>query len=224
MTRKSLFLLFLILASLAPRAPVHAAPLAIECRNAVALTAPSAGATVSGAVEIRGRAVVADFKFYKVEYAPSGTEKWMLIGPEVLFAPVESGRLVVWQSTIVADGTYRLRLHVVDVSGNYCETFISSLVVANRAAATETPAPTDTPIGTAVPPGPTTTPRVVVGSTIVAPPTQSGPIAPRTGPGAFLPDLNLLVYGVFFFCGAGLMLAFIALVGVFVFLRQYTRD
>ncbi|MBI3536486.1 MAG: aminoacyl-tRNA hydrolase [Chloroflexi bacterium] len=172
-----------------------AAPRAIECRDAARLIAPTPGAIVSGAVEIRGRAVVADFRFYKVEYAPLGQDKWTLIGPEVIFVPVENGQLVTWQSPTVADGSYRLRLQVVDKSGNYCEAFISSVVVANRSAATETPAPTDTPIGSAVSPGPTATPRFIFVPTIVAPPTPSAGLNPRASPVSFLPDLNLIVYG-----------------------------
>ena len=204
--------------------PIHgasAAPSAIECRDNARLTAPVAGAVITGVVEIRGRAVVGDFKFYKVEFAPVGLDKWTLIGPEVIFVPVESGLLVVWQSTIVADGAYRLRLQVVDKSGNYCEAFITSIIVANRnVVATETPAPTETAVLTAVPPGPTTTPRNIVIQTVVAPPTQSIPLAPRSGTGAALPDLNVMVYGAFFVCGAALMSSFIGLIALFMFMRQ----
>ncbi len=204
-------------------APAHAAPFAIECRNAAQLTAPSSGSTVAGAVEIRGRAVVADFKFYKVEYARLGQDQWTLIGPDVITRPVQEGGLVVWQSSSVPDGAYRLRLHVVDSTGNYCEAHLAPILVANRGAPTETPAPTDTPVLTAVPPGPTATPRGVVVPTVIAPPTQSA-LNPRGGPAAFLPDLNVMVYGIFFLCGAGLMLVFIALIAMFVFLRQYVRE
>lgn len=58
---------------------VRAAPSALDCRN-IALTAPLPGSTLSGAVEVRGRALILDFQFYKVEYSPLGRDQWVLIG------------------------------------------------------------------------------------------------------------------------------------------------
>ena len=74
MIRRNLFFTALLLLANPSRA-AHAAPSAIDCRDNARLTTPVPGAVVSAAVEIRGRAVVGDFKFYKVEFAPVGIEK-----------------------------------------------------------------------------------------------------------------------------------------------------
>lgn len=211
--------------SLAPAAPVtRAAPAALDCRN-VALTAPLPGATIAGAVEIYGRALIPDFRFYKVEYSPLAREQWVLIGTDVIRKPVESGRLVVWQTTIVPDGAYRLRLHVVDPTGNYCEVFLSPLYVANaRATPSETPpempTPTETPILTVVSPDATPTIRVFV-PTEVTPRRGTPGMLPTRPPPVDLPGLDLTLSVFFFLCGACGMLVVIAFIGIVMLLRSW---
>lgn len=196
-----------------------AIPLAVDCRNS-AIISPSAGAVLAGAVEIRGRANVLDFRFYKVEFAPAGTDNWALIGPDVIRAPVlQEGRLVVWQTTITPDGVYRLRMHVVDPSGNYCELFVQPITVANSnlqfqitPSPSLTPTDTETPVLTAVQPQATLTPRPGFITDVI--PLRTPSLAPNNR-GLPLPDVNLIAFGSIFAlgaCGMGSVIAIIYVV------------
>lgn len=203
-----------------PGSIMDAAPPAIDCRGS-GITSPLAGATVSGNVEIRGRAVVTDFRFYKVEFSPIGRESWLLIGPDVIRTSVEQGLLVVWRTNLFPDGAYRLRLHVVDPAGNYCEVLLSPIYVANglRPTETATATPTETVLLSVVPPQrtPTIPPTV---SIEVAPPPQT-PGVP-SGRGQPLPDFNLLVFGACFGLGACAMLSIALIVGAVMFVLNKT--
>lgn len=203
--------------------PARAAiPLAVDCRTS-ALTVPSAGAVVAGALEIRGRANVPDFRFYKLEFAPAGSDTWVLIGPDVIHTPItQEGRLVIWQTTIVPDGVYRLRMHVVDPSGNYCEIILQPIIVSNgQPPVSNSPSPSPLPTETetpflGVPPQPTaTTPPTIV--TDVFP--IGTPSSASNNRGLPLPDVNLVAFGSIFAlgaCGMGLVVAALYLVTRFM--------
>lgn len=208
----AIFSLALSLFFAIPFALVQAAPSAVDCRNS-GFTTPTAGATVSGAVEIRGRANVPDFRFYKVEYSPIGRDDWVLIGSDVIRTPVQEGRLVIWQTALVPDGVYRLRLHVVDPTGNYCEVFLQPITVSSAILPTLSPTPTstETAILTVVPPLATPTLRPSVITDVFPVQTPSLPVGNRGLP---LPDINLLAFGSCFVlgaCGMGSIIAVIAI-------------
>jgi hypothetical protein len=99
--------------------PVPPPPL---CPNPLArLTAPVQDAGVSGAVQVLGTANVEDFQYYKVEYEVADSPgQWALI-TDLRYSPVAGGLLDVWDTTAFPDGAYRLRLIVVDQTGNYPE-------------------------------------------------------------------------------------------------------
>ena len=194
-----------------------AAPAAIECRS-VAFTAPPPGSTVSGAVEIQGRAVIPNFQFYKVEYSPLGRDAWVLIGTDVTRAPIENGRLAVWQTTIVPDGTYRIRLHVVDVTGNYCELVLEPVQVSNvLPPEPEPPEATETPMLTVVPPQPTPTPSVGIVVEFLPAPSTPGALPSRSA-GVSSSDLVLTL--IYFLFGAFGMLAIVLSIAVVLFVRN----
>jgi hypothetical protein len=80
---------------------------------------PLNGTRVSGAVEVAGTAKQDDFQFYKLEYRPIGSaDDWVTIG-EAVYQPVEHDQLLIWRTQSLPPGEYRLRLTVVDVTGNY---------------------------------------------------------------------------------------------------------
>ncbi len=72
--------------------------------------------TVSGRVDIIGTVNAPDLQWYFVEAAPhdSGDEEliWTPIS-SLAFAPVVNGELGSWNTTMLADGFYRIRLHAV---------------------------------------------------------------------------------------------------------------
>jgi len=112
--------------------PPTAPPPAPVCPNPLArLTAPVPGMTVSGAVQILGTANLSNFDYYKVEYcAAEKPREWGLI-TTLRRDPVAGGLLDVWDTTAFSNGTYRLRLVVVDNTGNYPDPCEIRVTVSN---------------------------------------------------------------------------------------------
>ncbi len=196
------------------------APARIDCRN-VNITAPTPGATLSGAFEIQGRAMAQDFRFFKVEYSPLERQDWVLIGTDVIRTPVQGGRLIVWQTSQVREGAYQLRLRVVDPSGNYCEALVSPIYVT-RLPATETPMapePTETAELTVVPPQPTPTIPMVIPKEVAPVSSTPGALPTRAQPvGMGISDL--LVTGAYFFLGVFGMAGVALSVAIVMYLRN----
>jgi len=134
-------------------------------------------------VPISGIATHPNFWKYEVHYAPEPNpgNQWFLIG--VHEQPVIDGVLDVWDTTVIPDGTYSLRLRVVRRDGNYDEYFVRQLLVANQLP-TETPTPATPPTPTATPtPLPTPTPVKVEQPSIPTPtPAPSPSPTPAIGP------------------------------------------
>jgi hypothetical protein len=114
-----------------------------QCGNAVILE-PTNNASISGKVPVMGSALIDDFNFYKVEYAPAyAPDSWAAVST-VIDAPTLNGLLDSWDTTAVPDGQYSLKLTVVNHGGEeVCRAFASGLYVGNQATAT--PSPTVTP-------------------------------------------------------------------------------
>jgi hypothetical protein len=92
----------------------------VYCPNSQAqLTNPTAGAEVTGAVEIRGSADIPNFWYYKFELRGMGGGSWAFL--QRFDAPVTDGVLGTWDTGGLVDGRYKLRLVVVDTTGNYPE-------------------------------------------------------------------------------------------------------
>jgi len=83
------------------------------------ITSPSNSATVSGSLVIQGTANHPQFQFYKIELGiGADPTSWSSIG-EIVRQPVNGGTLGVFNTQAVPNGTYTIRLVVVDVTGNY---------------------------------------------------------------------------------------------------------
>lgn len=121
------------------------------------ITSPLSGATVRDVVVISGTAVRPNFSFYKIEIAVEPSGNWTVIG-DLHSSQVTDGVLAQWDTRTVPDGSYSLRLTVVDTSGNYDQATVRQIVVSNAG-----PAPTDTPT-------PTTTGTITVTATYTATP------------------------------------------------------
>jgi len=75
---------------------------------------------LEGVVEIRGTVDMADFWYYKVEFAvganPAETDwRWIGRGEDLTI----NGHLATWNTSGLSPGVYSLRLVVVDITGNY---------------------------------------------------------------------------------------------------------
>jgi hypothetical protein len=185
------------------------------------ITSPRDHAAVRGLVPIEGSATHPQFQKYEMHYAPEPNpgDQWTPIGGSPFTVPVVQGRLGLWDTTIIPDGLYSLRLRVVRLDGNYDEYFVRGVQVSN-ARPTETPTPQDTPTPAGPTDTPPPTPTVVIGVPTVASPTPRPtstplPTAPPTNTPE-PPDLPFTSISDAACWGAGATLA--AFVGIgFVF-------
>jgi len=182
------------------------------------IASPGDNAVVRSIVPVVGTAVDPAFWKYEVHYAPEPNplDQWTLIGA-VHETQVVDGLLETWDTTIIPDGTYSLRLRIVNRTGNYGEVFVRGILVAN-AAPTETPTPTQTP-----PPTPTITPAAtptfIIPTSPLAQPTATPTLARPTR--SALPEgLDINAWRQSFCLGAQLMaIILVALALIFVLKR-----
>ncbi len=147
----------LFVADQAPAPGTPSAPTATALPQAVYLSAPGNGATLTTITTIRGSASLADFDYYLVEYGESFTPgAWGVVaGP--ITQPVLDGDLAQWDVSALSDGPYVVRVVAVDRQGRRVESAAVPVMVALPTAepsptetATETPTPepleTETPV------------------------------------------------------------------------------
>jgi hypothetical protein len=144
------------------------------------ISSPRDRAVVRGLVPIEGTATDPSFQKYEIHYGPepNAGDQWTPIQGSPFTAPVVQGRLGLWDTTIIPDGLYSLRLRVVRLDGNYEEFFVRGIQVANALPPeTPTPKPSPTPAGPTQTPAPT--PTVVIAVPTVASPTPKATDTPR---------------------------------------------
>ena len=150
------------------------------------ITSPTENAVVRGIVPIMGTAVGPDWWKYEVHWGPEPdpADQWIPIGL-AHEEPVIDGLLESWDTTAISDGTYVLRLRVVDITGNYVDIFVRGIVVANAQpletpTLAEQPSPTATPADTSPPAAATSVPATdtpELPSATPIPPTKT-PVPP----------------------------------------------
>ena len=136
------------------------------------ITSPRDRASVRGLVPVEGSATHPQFQKYEVHFGPepNPNEQWIPIGGSPFAVQVVQGRLGLWDTTVIADGIYSLRLRVVRLDGNYDEYYVRGIQVVNtRPTDTPTPAETPTPAPPTLTPSPT--PTIVIEVPTVASPT-----------------------------------------------------
>ncbi len=149
----------------------------------VQITSPEIGSRVRGRVPVIGSATVPNFQFYKVEMGVGpNPAQWAVLG-QLHYEPVINGQLEVWDTTMVPDGVYTLRVQGVKMDGNWEEFFVRGITVANsEPPPTETPEATPTPLemATSTPvvretatPGPTATVQIIAPTAALSMPTPT---------------------------------------------------
>lgn len=132
------------------------------------IVAPRPGDVLQGVVIIAGSSDVTGFVSAEISftYANDPTGTWFLIAMNS--QSVFNDRLATWDTTVITDGDYVLRLHVFLTNGSSREALVSGLRVRNYTLVeTPTPmafAPEATPLPTIAPsatsfPTPTALPR-----------------------------------------------------------------
>jgi hypothetical protein len=131
--------------------PVQAAPLNQDAQAII--TSPTDGQTVSGNVSISGSASHPDFDRFEIAYGPdpNPNDAWQVFVNNNQM--VAANTLGTWNTSVLVDGTYIIRLRVIRHDSNYSEAFVRGLKVSNQQ-------PIGTP--TSVPPAPTFGPEATL--------------------------------------------------------------
>ena len=133
----------------------------------VQITSPEMGEELRGQVAIVGSASIGSFQFYKVEFGVGpNPQQWAVIG-DLHDKPVLNGQLTIWDTTVLPDGVYTLKLQAVRQDGNWDEFLVRQVVIVN-AKPTSTPTPTVTPTQKTTP-TPRATPKATATLQIIAP-------------------------------------------------------
>lgn len=217
MKRTTILVLGMVLA-LASILPVLAQP-------SGQITSPRDRASVRGLVPIEGSATHPQFQKYELHFGPEPNpgDQWTPVGNSPFFVPVVQGRLALWDTTVIPDGLYSLRLRVVRLDGNYDEYFVRGIQVANTRP-TETPTRAATPTLALPTETPSPTPTIVIGVPTVPSPTPRptdtpSPTAPPTATPE--PPIKLPFQGIGDAAcwGTGVALAAFAAVGLIFALK-----
>ena len=143
-------------------------------------------------------------------YADDPRDTWFLI--HEIKEPVNEGLSVEWDTTILTDGEYTLRVIVITEQDQYSKV-VSGIRVRNYSAIeTHTPVPTSTPA-----PADTLLPTATVTSTITPVPLTPTPLPPNPA------QLNIRDIGLSIGKGVLFALAALALFGIYVFIRNQRR-
>ena len=110
----------------------------------VAITSPAPDELLRGQVTVSGRIDVPGFLSAQLEfaYAENPTNTWFSI--QAFSQPFADSTLAVWDTTLITDGDYILRLRVNFEDGTFQEATIP-IKIGNDALPTPTPEPTTTP-------------------------------------------------------------------------------
>ena len=144
----------------------------VQSQSLGQITSPRDSAQVRGMVPIEGSATHQQFLKYEIHYGPEPNPagQWTPIAGSPFSVPVVQGRLGLWDTTIIPDGIYSLRLRVVRVDGNYDEYVVHGIQVLNSQP-TNTPTPELSPTPEAPTETPAPTATIVIGVPTIASPT-----------------------------------------------------
>ena len=188
------------------------------------ITSPRDRAAVRGLVPVEGSATHPQFQKYEIHYGPEPNpgDQWTPIGGSPFTVPVVQGRLGLWDTTIIPDGLYSLRLRIVRLDGNYDDYFVRGIQVSNSRP-TDTPTPQPTPTPSAPTDTPEPTPTIVIGVPTIASPTPRPTSTPLpTAPPTDTPepvDLPFQSISDATCWGAGITLALFVGIGLFFALK-----
>ena len=112
--------------------------------SSLAISSPVAGAILRGQVNIIGSTSIPGFISGQLDfsYASDSTGTWFPL--QSLSQPMFDSPLHTWDTTLITDGDYLLRLRVFLGEGSFQEVTVP-VTVRNEALPTPTPAPTATP-------------------------------------------------------------------------------
>jgi hypothetical protein len=132
MGRVSLAIALIALISLGQLHPAQAAPLS-QGQAIAQITSPADGQTLTGLVTVAGSADHPEFARWELAYGPdpNPNDAWQPFASGD--QPVLNGTIGTWNTGVIADGQYALRLRAIRKDSNYDEAFVRGLQVSNSA-------------------------------------------------------------------------------------------
>ena len=132
MGRVSLAIALIALISLGLLHPAQAAPLS-QGQAIAQITSPADGQTLTGLVTVAGSADHPEFARWELAYGPdpNPNDAWQPFASGD--QPVLNGTIGTWNTGVIADGQYALRLRAIRTDSNYDEAFVRGLQVSNSA-------------------------------------------------------------------------------------------
>jgi hypothetical protein len=111
---------------------ISASAFCIQADEFLRIDSPVSNETVYGNVEITGTAAVPGMMRYRVEFAydPDPTGTWFLIAEGI--QPVKDGLLAEWDTTLVSEGDYALRIAAYFADGSIRETVTRGIRVRHN--------------------------------------------------------------------------------------------
>ncbi len=123
--------------------PVSFFPTSTPLPISIVILSPIPGNVVAGNIQVLGAAIHPQFLQYQLEYGPDpnpGNLWYPASG--IVQTPVLNGILGTWNTTVVQDSIYQLRLRVTLRDGSNLATIVNNIRVQNQAP---TPIPSNTP-------------------------------------------------------------------------------
>ena len=99
--------------------PTSVPPTPICPHPEVRITSPGMDAILNSPVQILGTANISNFQYYKVEVGSGDNPTSWSIFSDIHKSPIAGGLLDIWDPSGYPPGVYKLRLTVVDNTGNY---------------------------------------------------------------------------------------------------------
>jgi len=195
--------------------------------TAVGIQSPLPGQVLQGYFLITGNTEVADFDSYEVYfgYANDQTGTWFII--QRSSSPIQNNMLTPWDTSTITDGDYALRMVVFHIDGSQEIIIVPGLRVRNY-----TPIETDTPTlqppsatpATGTPLSLTASPLSTLPPTVTPLPPTLTPLPPTltplpTNPAVISTTDIVSTLGM----GAGIGLGSLALLGIYLGIRQWQR-
>ncbi len=209
MTRSGAWPRFLVAAATLLAVLCTGFPVSAQASTSPVIVSPSDGQYLQGQVPIKGTTDIPNFSSAELAfaYSPDPTDTWFVIQSASL--PVTDSVIMTWDTSLITDGDYVLRLRVNLQDGSTSDAVITVHVRNYTALPTATPAATATPVPVGevptaiiIPPSPTATlaAAVVLATPTALPPNPAGmtpgEIFSGFWRGALLVGVLVLIFGM----------------------------
>lgn len=125
--------------------PILSLLLAAQDAAPIAITSPAPGEAVRGQLNIIGSTNAPDFVSAQLDFSYASAEAGTWFPLQALSQSVFDSPLYTWDTTMITDGDYILRLRVFLADGSFQEVTVPITLQNDVAPATPTPMPTSTP-------------------------------------------------------------------------------